>query len=101
MTFLLRAGIETCTLCGVSVGQGWRAKTGHVCARPRFADREQAARQARIDATQHAYDIRGLGTLRGVETARMESAKTNRPTRERRTVLSTPSATNGKEAVDS
>jgi len=28
-------------------------------------------------------------------------AKTNRPTRERRTVLSTPSATNGKEAVDS
>lgn len=28
-------------------------------------------------------------------------AKTNRPTRERRTVLSTPSALNGEEAVDS
>ena len=34
MSFLLRAGVETCTLCGVSVGTGWRAKTGHVCARP-------------------------------------------------------------------
>ena len=37
----------------------------------------------------------------GVKSGRMDPAKTNRPTRERRTVLSTPSATNGKEAVDS
>ena len=37
----------------------------------------------------------------GVAQGRLGSAKTNRPTRERRTVLSTPSATNGKEAVDS
>jgi len=36
----------------------------------------------------------------GVAQGRMESAKTNRPARERRTVLSTPSSTR-KEAVDS
>ena len=50
MTFFLQAGIETCADCGATVGQGWRAKTGHVCARTSPADREQAARQARIDA---------------------------------------------------
>jgi len=42
-----------------------------------------------------------FGVVPGVETGRMGSAKTNRPTRERRTVLSTPSALIGKEAVDS
>jgi hypothetical protein len=41
-----------------------------------------------------------FGVIPGVETGRMGSAKTNRPTRERRTVLSTPSTTR-KEAVDS
>jgi len=56
--------------------------------------------QVRIDA-QHACAVTGLGTNRGVETDRMGSAKTNRPARERRTVLSPPSAINGKEAVDS
>ena len=54
----------------------------------------------RIDA-QTRCNERGFDLNVGAETDRMGSAKTNRPTRERRTVLSTPSATNGKEAVDS
>jgi hypothetical protein len=131
MTFLLRAGIETCTLCGVGVGTGWQAKTAHVCARPHVAlnapvddteycgnghayddentyispdgskrrcrrcdaDRAQAARTSRVS--------RYGTTVFAPEQGRMESAKTNRPTRERRTVLSTPSDQHGKEAVDS
>ena len=56
--------------------------------------------QVRIDA-QTRCNERGFDLHVGVERTKMGSAKTNRPTRERRTVLSTPSATNGKEAVDS
>jgi len=55
---------------------------------------------ARRDAESRC-DTTVLGVIPGVADGRMLSAKTNRPTRERRTVLSTPSASIGKEAVDS
>ena len=104
MTYTIRAGLTTCDTCRQPVDSGWRAKTGHVCARTSPADREQAARQARIDAMgndETRCNERGFEAGSGSADGKMDSAKTNRPTRERRTVLSTPSDQHGKEAVDS
>jgi len=47
------------------------------------------------------YATGGLGAVNGWSARYDMRAKTNRPTRERRTVLSIPSASIGKEAVDS
>ena len=73
------------------------ARTLHVYDLRNARHRELYA--ARRDAESHC-DTTVFGVVPGVETGKMESAKTNRPTRERRTVLSTPSSTR-KEAVDS
>jgi len=64
----------------------------NACRREKYAARRGA--ESRCDTTV-------LGVVPGVADGRIESAKTNRPTRERRTVLSTPSDQHGKEAVDS
>jgi hypothetical protein len=62
-----------------------------------------ACRREKYAARKTSSESDGLccGSVElGVAQDRMGSAKTNRPTRERRTVLSTPSSTR-KEAVDS
>ena len=78
---------------------------GQAAARKLHVYELRNARHRELYAARHAaescYVTTVLGVVPGVETGRMESAKTNRPTRERRTVLSTPSDQDGKEAVDS
>ena len=88
--------IETCPEGHKRAGNTSHDSQGYVvclaCNREKYAARKMARESVRMCC--------GSVEL-GVAQGRMLSAKTNRPTRERRTVLSTPSATNGKEAVDS
>jgi hypothetical protein len=73
------------------------------CAQAKSARQNEARRWARAarHGAESCCDVTVLSGVMGVADGKIVSAKTNRPTRERRTVLSTPSATNGKEAVDS
>ena len=73
---------------------------GQAAARKLHVYELRNARHRELYAARHGAESRCgttvLSTAAGVETGRMESAKTNRPTRERRTVLSTPSAVQRK-----
>jgi hypothetical protein len=126
MSFLwTRAGDvihSRCTLCSLvlasrlerDIHDGQRAHDPAACqqrrldaaraAAPEFdyvlAARKHAEYVARRDAESRCGTTVS-STVAGVADGKMDLAKTNRPTRERRTVLSTPSALNGKEAVDS
>jgi len=124
MTFLwTRDGLaltSTCVLCGMSTRSLSEAtiyltQRGHdamTCQRRRaeaaYANSPEGQAEMRARAGDGWVAESGemlcattvFGVIPGVETGRMGSAKTNRPTRERRTVLSTPSTTR-KEAVDS
>ena len=125
MTFLhTRDGIAlvtTCVLCGMSTRSlsesaiylSQRAHDAMTCQRRRaeraYANSPEGQAEARARAGDGWVAERDemlcattvFGVVPGVETGRMDLAKTNRPTRERRTVLSTPSELSGKEAVDS
>jgi len=107
---------STCTLCGWTVRSTERdvldQQRGHTvfeCQRRRAEAAQVVEEPERIalalfNADEPAETRCGptvFGVVPGVETGKVGSAKTNRPTRERRTVLSTPSDRNGKEAVDS
>lgn len=88
--------IETCPEGHERAGNTYVDKAGHLVC--------NACRREKWGARKMSSESGGMccGSVElGVAQGRMLSAKTNRPTRERRTVLSTPSATNGKEAVDS
>ena len=88
--------IETCPEGHKRAGNTSHDSQGYVvclaCNRAKYAARKMARESGGM-----CCGITGLET----EMCDNGGAKTNRPTRERRTVLSTPSATNGKEAVDS
>jgi len=88
--------IETCPEGHERAGNTYVDKAGYphclVCRCVKYAARKMARESGGM-----CCGITGLET----EMCDNGGAKTNRPTRERRTVLSTPSATNGKEAVDS
>jgi len=112
---------STCALCGMSTRSLSEAaiygvQRGHdamTCQRRRAEAARANSPQGQAETRARAGDgsvaerdemlcaTTVFGVVLGVETGRMDLAKTNRPTRERRTVLSTPSALNGKEAVDS
>jgi hypothetical protein len=112
---------SVCVLCGMSTRSlsehtiyPWqRAHDAMTCQRRRaeraYANSPEGQAEARARAGDGWVAERDemlcvttvFGVVPGVETGRMDLAKTNRPTRERRTVLSAPSALNGKEAVDS
>ena len=123
MTFLhTRDGVAlvtTCQLCGLanrslSEAAIYASQRGHdamTCQRRRaeraYANSPEGQAETRAKAGDGWLTERDemlcattvFGVVPGVETGRMDLAKTNRPTRERRTVLSTPSATNGKESA--
>jgi len=88
--------IETCPEGHKRAGNTSHDSQGYVvclaCNRAKYA-----ARKASRESGGMCCGITGLET----EMCDTGGAKTNRPTRERRTVLSTPSDLHGKEAVDS
>ena len=124
MTFLWtrEAGAltSTCVLCGMSTrslseSAIYLSQRGHdamTCQRRRaeaaYANTPEGQAETRAragdgwlaESDEMLCATTVFGVVPGVETGRMDLAKTNRPTRERRTVLSTPSVY-WKEAVDS